>query len=207
MVKYDLEHLTQYENQDVLGPIQDDEALVLYSIIKCMRLNRIVEIGGLNGYSAKNFLQAMDKVEGFLYTIDLNPVPKLADNHKIIVKNAVNLTIEDVDNKPIDLIFFDCHDMVQLTIYEELLKKNIITDKTIIALHDTNLHYAPYNVWGPYIKEEDGYAHQPVERTMVNIFKELGYNVFNLYTTKEKHNENFPRRHGLSICQNFTKFN
>ena len=33
MVNYDLTHLTQPENQNVSGPIQDDEALFLYSII------------------------------------------------------------------------------------------------------------------------------------------------------------------------------
>ena len=33
MVNYDLAHLTQPENQNVSGPIQDDEALFLYSII------------------------------------------------------------------------------------------------------------------------------------------------------------------------------
>ena len=58
MVNYDLTHLTQNENQRVLGPIQDDEALFLYSIIRGCRLERILEIGGLNGYSARNFLKA-----------------------------------------------------------------------------------------------------------------------------------------------------
>ena len=59
MVKYDLSHLSQPENQNVSGPIQDDEALFLYSIIRGCRLERILEIGGLSGYSAKNFLQAL----------------------------------------------------------------------------------------------------------------------------------------------------
>ena len=60
MVKYDLSHLTQSEDQNVGGPVQDDENLFLYSIIRGCRLSRILEIGGLDGYSAKNFLQAMD---------------------------------------------------------------------------------------------------------------------------------------------------
>ncbi len=45
--KYDLDHLIQTNKQDVIGPIQDDEALLLYSIVKGMRLNRVLEIGGL----------------------------------------------------------------------------------------------------------------------------------------------------------------
>jgi predicted O-methyltransferase YrrM len=207
MVHYDLSHLTQDEKQNVLGPIQDDEALFLYSIIKGMRLNTILEIGGLSGYSATNFIASLDKVNGYVYTVDINNVPKIADNHKVIIKNALYLTPEDVDNKKIDLIFFDCHDMVQLRIYKNLYKNKIITDSTILALHDTNLHYEPYNVWGEYVKEDDGWAHQPVEREMVNFFKELGYDIFNLHTTKNKHSEEFPFRHGVTVCQKFYKLN
>jgi len=201
MVNYNLNHLTQPEHQRVLGPIQDDEALFLYSIIKSMRLDRILEIGGGSGYSAQNFLASMDQVSGTLYTVDFNYVPKLAENHKVITKNALLLTTEDVDNQPIDFVFFDCHDIVQLEIYNTFIKQGIINDNTCIALHDTNLHYAPYNVWGEYISEEDGFAHQPVEREMVRIFKNLGYDAFCLHTTKEKHNDSFPFRHGVTICK------
>lgn len=208
MVHYDLSHLTQDESQKVCGPIQDDEALLLYSIVKGMRLNRILEIGGLHGYSAKNFLKAMDKVKGgILYTVDFSQVPTLAENHKVIVKNALHLTTDDVDNTPLDLIFFDCHDMVQMDIYFALLQKGIITDKTVIALHDTNLHFSPFNVFGgQYIPHDDGFAHQTVEREMVNRFKDLGYDAFCLHTTRDRHDDSFPFRHGLTICQKFNKF-
>jgi hypothetical protein len=197
MVKYDLSHLTQDENQKVWGPIQDDEALFLYSIIRGCRLTRILEIGGLSGYSAKNFLQALSfSKEGILYTCDINPVPVLADNHKVIIKNALNLTLSDVDNKPLDLIFFDCHDIIQLEIFKIFVKYNIINDDTILALHDTNLHYHPNY-------QEPGVVHQPVERNMVNIFKYLGYDIFNISTDHTKHNDDFPYRHGVTICRKF----
>lgn len=205
MVNYNLTHLTQNPDQKVLGPIQDDEALFLYSIVKGMRMSRVLEIGGLSGYSARNFLQSMDQVNGTLYTVDLNPVPVQAPNHKVLVKNALNLTSQDVDNKPVDLVFFDCHDMVQMQIYYRFVSEGIITDQTVLALHDTNLHYAPYNVWGPYVPAEDGFAHQPVERVMVNMFKEMGYDVFCLHTTRDKHSQSFPFRHGVTICQKFKK--
>jgi predicted O-methyltransferase YrrM len=107
MVNYDLSHLSQPENQNVAGPIQDDEALFLYSIIRGCRLERILEIGGLSGYSARNFLQALSfSKDGILYTCDLNPVPILSENHKVIIKNALDLTINDLDSKPLDLVFF-----------------------------------------------------------------------------------------------------
>ena len=196
----DLRHLTQPPDQRVLGPIQDDEALFLYSILKAMRLSRVLEIGGLQGYSAANFLAGVG-AEGILYTVDVNHVATIAENHRFIHKNALEVTKEDVDNLPVDLVFFDCHDMVQMDIYHNFVRDGIITDNTILALHDTNLHYAPFNVWGPYIASEGGFAHQEVERKMVNSFKKLGYDIFSLHTTAEKHSEAFPFRHGVSVCK------
>lgn len=205
MVLYNLSHLTQHDNQKVLGPIQDDEALFLYAIIRGMRLKRILEIGGLSGYSARNFLASIEKSNGIVYTVDINPVPKLAENHKTIIKNAKDLTLDDVDDQPIDLVFFDCHDMVQMDIYHSFVKHGIITDRTVLALHDTNLHYAPFHCFGPYVESEGGYAHQPVEREMVNMFKDMGYDIFSIHTSKEKHDASFPFRHGVTVCQKFVK--
>lgn len=204
MVKYDLTHLTQPENQNVSGPIQDDEALFLYSIIRGCRLERILEIGGLHGYSGKNFLKALSfSKNGILYTCDLNPVTVLGVNHKVITKNALDLTTNELDNKPLDLLFFDCHDMIQMDIYYKFVNNNIINDNTILALHDTNLHYSPYQHCGYYIEKDNGYAHQPVERNMVNIFKSLGYDIFSISTDQSKHSEDFPVRHGITVCKKF----
>ena len=204
MVKYNLDHLIQPENQNVSGPIQDDEALFLYSIIRGCRLQRILEIGGLSGYSAKNFLEALQfNKNGIVYTCDLNPVPVLAENHKVIIKNALNLTIDEIDNAPLDLLFFDCHDMIQMDIYYKFVSQGIINDNTILALHDTNLHYPPYQHCGVYIQQENGFAHQPVERHMVNIFKQLGYDIFSISTDHTKHSPDFPVRHGITVCKKF----
>jgi len=204
MVHYDLSHLIQPDDQRVAGPIQDDEALFLFSIVKGMRLRRILEIGGLNGYSARNFLACVD-VNGVVYTVDINDVQQLAPNHKTIIKNAKDLTLQDVDGGSMDMVFFDCHDMVQMDIFTLFVENGIITDRTIIALHDTNLHYAPYHICGIYIPSEDGYAHQPVERKMTNIFKDMGYDIFSLHTTRDKHSQDFPWRHGVTICQKFKR--
>ena len=205
MVRYNLEHLTQSPDQRVLGPIQDDEALLLYSIIKGMRMTRILEIGGLSGYSARNFVAALDNVAGSVYTVDINPVPVIAPNHKVIVKNALHLTSHDVDDKPLDMVFFDCHDIIQMDIFQHFVEQGMIQDHTVLALHDTNLHYEPFHVWGPYVESEGGYAHQPVEREMVNRFKDMGYDIFMLHTTKDKHSDSFPFRHGITICQRFKR--
>lgn len=215
MVEYDLSHLTQSSNQVVYGPIQDDEALFLFSLIRGSCLKRILEIGGMSGYSAKNFLAATSTFEqSNVYTVDINVVPVLSSKHKCIQKNALNLTVDDLDGKPLDLIFFDCHDNIQFDVFNHLKKQQIITDDTVIALHDTNLHYKqhlgkpkyiPTNDYHTIPKEQGGFVHQEVERTMVNYFHEIGYDCFSIKTRKEDHSENLPFRHGLTICQKFKK--
>ena len=201
MVTYDLSHLTQADSQEVLGPIQDDEALFLFALIRGMRVRRVLELGGLDGYSAKNFLQAVGS-EGVVYTCDLNPVPSLAPNHHILTKNCLHLTAENLGSQPLDLVFFDCHDDVQYKLFEQLTAVGLINESTIIALHDTGLHYAPWQCsWAEEVVEQGGYCHQRVERDMVGWLREhRGYDVFNLHTTADKHSDAFPFRHGVTIC-------
>jgi len=205
MHKYDLSHLIQNENQDVWGPIQDDEALFLYGLIRTARIKTILEIGGLNGYSSMNFLKALDfSKKNILYTCDINPVPKLSENHICLIKNAKDISASDISNRKIDMIFFDCHDLIQMDVYFNLLNNNLIDKNEVyICLHDTNLHYAPYGRQGNFLENEQGFAHQPVERMMTNLFKNLGYDILHCSTKKEDHDETLPFRHGVTICRNF----
>ena len=192
--KYSFSHLTQDSTQKVWGPIQDDEALFLYSIIRGNRMSRILEIGGLSGYSARNFIEALEYTpNGIVYTVDIHPVPVMGVNHRPIIKDAGEITADDVGNKPLDMIFFDCHSEVQWTVFTNFTQQRIITDETVIALHDTNLHWIPGN--------ETGIVHQPVERNMATWLKNLGYNVFSIRTTRDKHSDAFPYRHGVTVCQ------
>lgn len=206
MVSYDLAHLTQDVSQRVLGPIQDDEALFLFALIRGNRMRRVLELGGLNGYSARNFLAALDYDEGIgnmLFTVDLNPVPVLAPNHVVLIKNALDLDSMDVGSQPLDLVFFDCHDMVQMRVFDRFLELGLITPDTVLALHDTNLHFPPHHVWGPWVAAEGGHAHQPVEREMVNLLRQRGYDCFSIRTTPDRHSDAFPFRHGVTVCQQF----
>ena len=90
-----------------------------------------------------------------------------------------------------------------MDIYYNFVNNNIINDNTILVLHDTNLHYPPFQHCGVYIEKEDGFAHQPVERNMINIFKNLGYDIFSISTDRTKHSIDFPVRHGVSVCKKF----
>lgn len=203
MVAYDLRHLTQPDDQVVAGPVQDDEALFLFALIRCMRLRRVLEIGGLDGYSAANFLQAIGPM-GMLYTVDLKPVAALASNHKTIQKNCADLHGEDIGNTPADLVFFDCHIYdAQMQLHRNLQRQGMITERTVLALHDTNLHPlteredAPPRRWGAVVA--GGWMHQDVERRMVNTLRNDGYEALMLHTTPDRHDETLPLRHGLTI--------
>src|ERR1019366_4541481 len=108
MVSYDLMHLSQPDDQRVIGPIQDDEALFLFSIIRGMRLRTILEVGGGAGYSARNFLAAVGP-HGKVYTVDPNPVATISDNHIVVSKSIGDVVATDIFAEQIDLVFFDCH--------------------------------------------------------------------------------------------------
>ncbi len=203
MVNYNLEHLTQPDSEMVCGPIQDTEALFLYSIVRGMRLKTILEIGGQTGYSARNFLAAFAEPEkSKMFTVDIYHVPQIAHNHKIIKKDARELTCEDIEQQHLDMIFFDYHSYeVQMQVYHHLQGKGMISDKTVIAIHDTNTH--PYQSVGWAYETEDGWVHQPVERQMVNDFVRMGYHAFNLHTQHSSHDATMPYRHGVTILQRF----
>ena len=204
--KYDLVHLNQDPSQKVTGPIQDDEALFMYSLIRGNRMERVLEVGALFGYSGRNFLAALEYTpKGKLYSLDLYPPPILGTNHKTIIKDIALLEPSDVDNLPLDLVFFDCHCEAQKDAFLNLVKWGLVTNETVVALHDTNLHFDPWTHPSASHCErtEGGVVHQPVEREMRRWFKELGYQVFSIRTTRDKHSADFPWRHGLTVCQKF----
>ena len=201
MVAYSLEHLTQNDSQMVVGPIQDDEALFLFALIRGMRLKVIFEIGGLSGYSAANFLKAVGD-DGTVITCDVNPVPVIARNHRFIHKNALHLEAADFEDLKIEMVFFDAHDYnVQMMVFHRLRDLQIIDETTILALHDTNTH--PFKSVSWAYATEQGYVHQVAERAMVNDFVKMGYHAFDLHTKASKHNENFPMRHGITVLKKF----
>jgi len=196
-MNYNLSHLTQTSQQIELGPIQDDEALLLYALVRVMLIRNIVEVGGLSGYSAKNFLAALQG-KGTLTTIDVTPVESQASNHKIITKSIELVEPNELLERPIELLFFDCHRYnEQISFYQKLAYAGKINDKTIIALHDTNLQ--PYKVFPYSYPVQGGYVHEPVERAMVNTFMENGWHAFNLHSHLNYHDESLPFRHGLTL--------
>ena len=207
MPRYNLRHLKQPPKQLAGTAIQDDEALFLYSIVVGMRLKRVLEVGGFKGYSATNFLAATGP-SGVVYTCDVNEVDKVSPQHILLKKSAADLVPEDVGGLPLDLVFFDCHVYeAQMKAFETLSEAGIITDRTVLALHDTNTYpsdtIASRLPPGSYAIQDGTFVHQAVERRMVNDLSDNGYHAFLLHTTPDKHSEDFPYRKGVAVMTKF----
>jgi len=134
---YHMSHLIQHLDT-VPNAISDDEALFLYALCRAMRLKNIVELGTSTGYSANNFLQSVSSFDGKVVSIDKNEYKNAYRGFIFIHKDIKNIVPDDIPMDNIDLIFFDTHDSDgQIIFFETMLSSQKITDKTIIAIHDT----------------------------------------------------------------------
>ncbi len=209
--KYDLGHLNQKGHQRVAGPVQDDEALLLYALMRVVRARRVLEVGGLGGYSARNFLAAMaGDGDVALYTVDLRPVPARAPWHHIITKDCGELTPQDVDGQPLDVVFFDAHVVEpQLRLLDRLERHGLLRPHTLLALHDTGLHrvregHDNARDRGTALVDTDGTAglvHQPAEREMVNRLRAQGWDAVPLHMPPDRGDDALRFRHGLTLLR------
>jgi predicted O-methyltransferase YrrM len=197
-MRYELSHLVQDPGQAVFGPIQDDEALLLFAVCRVTCARRIAEFGGQSGYSARNFLAAVsDAPGGVVYTVDANPVPVLSGAHRFVHKWAKDVTPEDFDGRALDLVFFDCHDYAQqLEAFHTLSRAGVIARATIIALHDTGTHPRKLLPWA--FRGGEGYVHQTAERQLVGSLQDLGYECLSFHAPRPLPPLQF--RHGLTLC-------
>jgi hypothetical protein len=118
-----------------------------------------------------------------------------------ICRDAGEITEIDVGEKPLDLVFFDCHAYAaQMEVHRRLSQSGIITDRTVLVLHDNNLLPSRFVASYPV---EDGWRHIEVEPRMVNEFKKMGYDIFCLHTEMSVHSEELPYRWGLTIARRF----
>jgi len=156
-----------------------------------------------------------------MYSVDIDPnVASVAANHKVIIKDAYDLTCIDINQcdprSPLGLVFFDCHDYeAQMHVYNTLFKSNTIANSTVIAVHDTGVWPLPFATThcdgGRKWVSGPGYLHQVPERKMVNSFIELGYHCINLFPSNLEMfgglPDNLQFRFGVSICQRNTILN
>lgn len=214
-MNYDLSHLNA-ATQDVWGPIQDDEALLLFALCRVMCIRRVVEFGSLAGYSARNFLAAVGP-NGAVYSVDDcrdaglgGELPQLGPNHHRVIKGVADLTKEDLHCEPVELVFFDCHTSDQVIAYQMLWDNKLLSEAHLLCFHDTALHGpgTPFHKPEREVKSrygEIGWVHGNLERTLVNYFvQDECYHAVHLEPSLKAVAESGLRvRHGLSILQKF----
>jgi len=189
------EMIHDYVNQDVSGPIQADEAIFLHSLIRTTGARRVLELGGLAGYSASVFLHAVScHASRRVYTVDLHPVRSQGPHHTTLQKNAITLTMADVDHEKIDVVFLDCHAFYATKhTVENMIQNQMLSENALLVLHDTGQHKrkARQHSWSR------DYVHQPVERVFAQYMGQRGWQRVSF------HDDFRPRggRHGITVLQ------
>jgi predicted O-methyltransferase YrrM len=185
---YSLNHL-KYYGEIVVGPVQRDEALFLYSLVVTVDPKTLVEFGFHRGHSAINFLKAMSP-DAMLCSYDISDdsakiAGRIHDKRfRFTQKSQADFEWSDVDNRPVDLAFFDAaHDSdLNMQTFDRL--QRTLSDRALVVVHDTGRHCTT------------GLIHQPDERRFVNHVKMNlpGVDQVHLHSTSKF-------RHGLTLMQ------
>lgn len=209
----DISHINTYVDQKSIGPLQQPEALLLYSIVKTTLPQTIVEFGFFHGHSAFNFLQSMpENARLYSYEISDESAQRAAQEFpkdagfKFLHKSQTEFCPTDIDTRKIDLVFFDAaHDLKLNQQTFELIYPSLSAE-AILCIHDTGLWNKTHflDVHTTFVQEEDGknwvdkrsYAHQNEERIFVNWILDT----YPAFQAVHFHSMN-TLRHGLSLLQ------
>lgn len=205
-------HLSSYEQEEAIGPLQRDEALLLFAVTKTIVPATVVEFGFFRGHSAFNFLRALPD-DGVLFSFDVSDVAKKHarrgfggfKNFRFIQKSQTDFSPSDIDGRPIDLVFIDAAHELELNQATWQAILGSLTDEAIIAIHDTGLWHKTHfrQVHADFAEERpsewldaDRFQHQKEEREFVNwILAEYPeYSVLHFHTLRRL-------RHGLTFLQ------
>jgi predicted O-methyltransferase YrrM len=142
--RFDISHIKAMHSEDALGPIQQDEALFLFSLARVIRPKVLVEFGFNLGHSALNFLQAIPR-SSTLYSYDI--IDKAAQaaktsfkrypNFRFVRKSQTDFSPADVDNRQADFVFIDGSQELGLNKQTWTAILPSLAENAVIAVHDT----------------------------------------------------------------------
>ena len=182
--KYNLEHLVASEAQRQMGPMQDDEMLLLFAWVRTTRAARVLEIGGPEA-GQRTISQPRMGCQEQLCTRDLRHLPQSTQPCQAD-QDAAELTSSDVNDRPLDLLLLDCHNRTAtLRMLRTLEAQGLLHERTTLALHDTGLHQIREGAWLPpglphYNKlkaHPNLHMHQQAERLVVEELRKHGIDV------------------------------
>ncbi|MGI8604617.1 MAG: O-methyltransferase [Verrucomicrobiales bacterium] len=161
-----LSHLLAYRNEDEIGPLQRDEALFLFGLLRVTRPRLVVEFGFFHGHSAFNFLRALGP-KARLVSFDIKPESKVRAesefahfrNFQYIEKSQAEFDPSDLRGEKADFVFIDAsHDLeLNQATFARLLPA--LSPMAIIAVHDTGLWHRAY-----FLAKHHAYAAGKEER-------------------------------------------
>ena len=205
-------HLLSYREDDAIGPLQRDEAMALFGIVRSLMPSTVVEFGFFHGHSAYNFLRALP-ADARLFSYDIcGDSAKRAKEEfsfdqrfRFIGKSQTEFDPADIEWRRIDFVFFDAAHELELNTatFERILPQ--LSPDAMIAVHDTGLWHRKdllplherfmKEVPGVWV-DQDHYAHQPGEREFIDWVLERypEFGAIHLHST-------CTLRHGLSLLQ------
>lgn len=177
-------HLIYFDGDEAFGPVQRDEALMLFSVIRVLRPQIVVELGFYQGHSAFNFLQAMDAT-AVLHSFDWSDSAEAIahrefGNYRNFIfhkKSQAEFSSADVEGKPVDFAFIDASHDLALNIETFKRLAPCLSPEGIIGIHDTGLwrrkYFAPIHHAFANQKPQEWlspelFQHQREERDFVN---------------------------------------
>ena len=153
-----MSHLLTYREDDAVGPLQRDEAIALFGIIRTLRPETVVEFGFFHGHSAFNFLQALPPdARLFSYDIDTDSARRAETEFHFdprltfIGKSQTAFEPEDLAGRKIDFAFFDAAH--ELDLNQETFRRILphLAAEATIAVHDTGF----VNTGPPRVRKHD----------------------------------------------------
>ena len=209
---YDFSHLAYFDEEDAVGSVQRDEALLLFALIRVLRPEVVVELGFLGGQGAFNLLQALTP-GATLYCFDISEASEAIareafgrfDNLRFRRLSQDEIAPEHVDGRPVDLVFLDAsHDL-------ELNKRTLdrlvplLSHDGVIAIHDTGawarsafgpLHQAIARETPHLWATPDLFEHQRGERAFVNWILDARPELAQIHLHSRR-----TVRHGMTLLQ------
>lgn len=207
-----IDHLLSYRGENAIGPLQVDEALALFGIVRSLCPKTVVEFGFFHGHSAFNFLQALGP-DARLVSFDIDEESaqraftefKFDGRFTFLHKSQTEFSPADLDGDQADLVFFDAAHELELNQITFGKIKACLAPSALIIVHDTGLwhknHFQPIHhefvqtMSGRWL-DESRYAHQPGERRFIDWIQENhpGFQAIHFHSLRTL-------RHGFTILQ------
>jgi Methyltransferase domain len=177
-------HFSAYREDDAIGPLQRDEAVALFGIIRTLRPRVVVEFGFFHGHSAFNFLKALEPdARLFSYDVDAESERRARSEFTFdrrftfLAKSQTAFDPADIGGREIDFVFFDAAH--ELDLNQETFRRLLphLSAEAMVAVHDTGVwnraHFC--TIHETFAREMPGewldaetYAHQPGERAFID---------------------------------------